>query len=97
MLQLGRFVLDYNGPLDVDHIDRNPLNNQKYNLRAVTDVVNLRNSGRALSDVPHIKGIYWDNLKGRYKAYVRRNKKLCYVGSYKEAKDAINALENRPE
>jgi predicted Zn-ribbon and HTH transcriptional regulator len=43
MLRMHRVVLGYEGNLDVDHRDGNPLNNTRANLRAVTRSVNGRN------------------------------------------------------
>lgn len=44
MLRMHRVVLGYDGPLDVDHINRNPLDNRRENLRAVTRSVNAKNT-----------------------------------------------------
>jgi hypothetical protein len=40
---LHRFILGYDGSLDIDHIDRWPWNNQKANLRIATRTVNNLN------------------------------------------------------
>ena len=42
---LHRYILGYDGDMDVDHINRNPLDNRKCNLRIVPRVVNLANNG----------------------------------------------------
>ena len=40
---LSRFLMNYTGPLEVDHLDRNALNNSLGNLRIVTHKINCNN------------------------------------------------------
>lgn len=42
---LHRYILGYDGPLDVDHINRDTLDNRKSNLRIVSRTVNCSNNG----------------------------------------------------
>jgi hypothetical protein len=44
LIRMHREVAGYSGPLDVDHIDRNTMNNTRANLRAVTRSINCRNT-----------------------------------------------------
>jgi hypothetical protein len=41
---MHRVVLGYGGPLDVDHRDRDTLNNQRHNIRIATRSENVRNT-----------------------------------------------------
>lgn len=62
-VSLQRYILDYDGPLDVDHINRNRLDNRKCNLRIVSRTVNASNNGD--------KGIY-QQADGKWKVKVCR-------------------------
>jgi hypothetical protein len=45
MIRMHRVVLGYDGPLDVDHVNRNALDNRRENLRIATRRENLLNRG----------------------------------------------------
>lgn len=64
----------------IDHIDRNPLNACKSNLREVTPTQNSYNSKS--------KGYYYDKKKGKYKSSIRINGKLKHIGSFNTPKEA---------
>ena len=69
--------------LVTDHIDRNPLNNQKSNLRFVTQRINLLNK-KVYGAVP-FKGIYKNH--NSYVAKININKKLIHLGSGKNPRE----------
>lgn len=48
---MHRLLVDCPPELEIDHIDRNPLNNQKANLRVVTHGMNLMNRSRRKSTI----------------------------------------------
>lgn len=58
---LHRFLLEPDTSLEVDHVDRNPSNNTRTNLRAVTHAENLRNQTVHTNNkqLCPVKGVYW--------------------------------------
>lgn len=78
---LHRYLLKYDGKLDVDHINRNVLDNRKENLRLVTKQQNQMNR--------KVKGVTYDKRRGKFVAQIMINRKQHYLGSadtFEEAK-----------
>ena len=70
----------------IDHIDRNPLNNNIENLRVVTNQENLWNRD--------CKGYCFDKAKGKYHAQICVNYKKKYLGYFENEDDARTAYLN---
>ena len=68
-ISLQRYILGYDGPLVVDHINRDTLDNRKSNLRIVTVAENTANNGHP--------GIY-QIANGKWKVKLRRYGKHYY-------------------
>lgn len=101
VILLHRFVFEhYHGPVpadkEVDHIDRDPLNNTPANLRAVTHSDNLSNIGKRRDNTSGFKGVFLVN-KGMPKPWhacitVRgRSLSLKYFATPAEAARAVDA------
>jgi hypothetical protein len=56
-IYLHRFILDFPVGI-VDHINRNPLDNRRTNLRIVTQAQNLMNRGKNKNNSSGYKGVY---------------------------------------
>lgn len=81
-LHLHRLILDYDGTLDVDHINMNGLDNRKSNLRIVDHKTNAANNRAAgVKQVP----------SGKYQAAVCRNYKTIYIGTFNTFDEAVLA------
>jgi hypothetical protein len=66
-----------------DHIDRNPLNNQKSNLRVASYAANAYNSTKTLGKfTSQYKGVYWDKIKGKWRARITVQQKLKSLGEF---------------
>lgn len=74
-----------------DHIDRNPLNNQKENLRPATSSQNSQNRTLSSANTSGFVGVSWDKESNKWAAYIRINKKHKRLGRFINKEDAIRA------
>jgi hypothetical protein len=74
--------------LEVDHIDGDGLNNQRFNLRICTKEQNRCNR-KPNGDKKYIGVCGLNN--GKFIAHIRHNKKLYHLGVFKTESDAAKA------
>jgi hypothetical protein len=82
------------GKKQVDHKDRNGLNNLRSNLRIVTPKENPRNNSRRAEskNSPYI-GVTWKPHAGAWRAQTRYNKEHIFLGYYSTAEEAGMAYD----
>jgi len=86
LIKLHQFILGRKKGLEIDHINGNPLDNRKINLRHVTHHQNSMNSlGR---------GIHFVKRKNKWVAYIKYKYKRYHLGYFNKEKDALFAREN---
>ncbi len=82
----------------IDHIDHDPLNNQRENLRPATYCQNLQNARLRSDSTSGIKGVSWHKQKQKWYVRIYREKKSYSGGLFThkgEARKAANALRRR--
>ena len=77
-------------PLEVDHIDRDPLNNRRSNLRIVTRWIQEGNHDFSASSSKKI-GVSFDNRLKKWKAQGSLDGKYVYLGVYETEEAAVLA------
>lgn len=66
----------------VDHINKNKLDNQKENLRICTSSQNQHNRPINQNNTSGYKGVTWHKGSGKWHAQIMINKKNKYLGSF---------------
>lgn len=87
---MHRSLIEAEG-LQVDHINRDKLDNRKENLRAVTDQQNKFNLGKHKNSPSKYKGVHWRESKSKWVAEIRHNRKTIYIGIFSDDRDAAIA------
>jgi len=76
---------------EIDHIDRNTLNNQKENLRVVNKAQNQMNSKSRNGSVSKFKGVGWHKRDKKWTAKICLNYKTRWLGYFNNEIDAAKA------
>ena len=94
-IRMHRFILGITDPkVQVDHDDRDGLNNQRYNLRPCTNGQNQANKPKMrLSDTSRYKGVYWDKQRGAFRAKLVVRGRKIYCGTFTDERDAALAYD----
>ena len=79
--------------MDVDHINRNGLDNRRMNLRLCTRSQNIGNAKIGGRNKTGFKGVYWNKEKGVFHAQIKVNCKTRHVGFFKTAIEASMAYQ----
>lgn len=83
---LGLFVNDKS----LDHIDGNPLNNRKSNLRICTQQQNMHNMKKPKTNTSGYKGVSWDKIQNKWIACIWLHKSI-HLGRFKNKIDGAIA------
>lgn len=85
---LHRVILNARGGMDVDHINGNPLDNRRENLRICTHSQNLINRGANRTNKTGYKGVSYHKRDRMYQAQIIVMYKRIHGGFFKTAKEA---------
>lgn len=90
-LPLGNFLLGVEGL--VDHINRDPLDFRKCNLRPADRTLNNWNRRKAANTLHQYKGVQWRPRDKRWCAKIHVNKKDKHLGTFTNIEEAARAYD----
>lgn len=91
---LHRFIMNAPKGMEVDHINGNPLDNRRINLRLCNSNQNKWNRTKSINKSSKFKGVYWDVRTRKWIVGIRKNYKHSYLGSFSLEQDAAKAYNN---
>lgn len=98
-LYMHRLIAGAGPNEQVDHWDRNGLNNQKFNLRLTDSSHNHGNTvcERKANRTSQYKGVYWDKARSKWGATIHFNGKTRALGRFEDETDAAHAYDSAAE
>jgi len=75
----------------VDHKNHDTLDNRMKNLRACTQVENMRNSGRRKNNTSGHRGVSWSKRSKKWQVHVMVNRKSIFIGMFESINNAVSA------
>lgn len=85
-------IMETAAGMETDHINGDPLDNRKYNLRVCTSAANQWNSRKMKGCAVKYKGVSKHKV-GKYQASIRLNQRLVYIGLFEKEIDAAMAYD----
>lgn len=92
-LSMHRTILEVPPGMEIDHKNRNRLDNRRENLRVCTRSQNEANRGIFPNNTSGIKGVSWDKVNKKWRAAIVHNCKYIHIGRYGNIEDASAAFE----
>lgn len=88
---MHRVILNAPKGSTVDHINRNPLDNRKANLRLCTHSQNSWNSGYRSNNTSGYRGVMWIQHHQRWAARIAAHGRRYHLGEFRDARAAALA------
>lgn len=78
----------------IDHVDGDPSNNQRANLREALHTQNMMNSRHRINNTSGYKGVSFDRSRGLWAAYINAHSTRHWLGYFKNKSAAVAAIDN---
>ena len=88
---MSHLILPCPPGLEVDHINRDKLDNRKSNLRLVTRSQNCANRGNFKNSRSKYKGVRWNKKMGLWEAAIRKDGVITTIGAFDDEVAAASA------
>lgn len=91
LIYLHNYLMDYipQPKMEIDHIDGNPCNNRKNNLKLVTRQQNIDNTKVRIDNQIGIRGVSQSKKTGLYKCDFSYHKQRFYFKDWKTVEEAV--------
>ena len=90
---LHRYLLNYDGKDVIDHINNNPLDNRKCNLRIVTKKQNSMNVSVSKNATSKYIGVSWAKNVNKWSCQISVNKKKIHLGLFEKEDEAAKCRD----
>lgn len=85
---MHRLLLGVSKGEQVDHLNRDRLDNRRSNLRVASQLENVLNTGLPSNNTSGVKGVYRHPKNPKWIAQIKRARKIRYLGSFDTLEEA---------
>lgn len=96
-IMMHREVLNYDGPLQIDHISGQTLDNRASNLRLASSTENAGNAKLSKRNTSGLKGVTWHSVAKKWMGQISANGVYRYLGLFSTAAKAHEAYMKAAE
>lgn len=89
-VSLHRLIMGFPQGADVDHINGDPLDNRRANLRICSHKENSRNTKLSKNNSSGVNGVRWNSDKRKWVARIKHNYKTIFLGYFDDLESAAS-------
>ena len=93
LITMHRLIMDAKKGDEIDHINRNKLDNRRSNLRLCTTSHNKANVERQPNNTSGMKGVSWHTRDRKWRAYIHVNQRVLNLGYFGSKVEAARAYD----
>lgn len=93
ILHMHQLIMGDPPGMQVDHVNRDGLDNRRANLRVATQSQNKANSGRYRNNASGFKGVYWRRSHQQWEAQITHQGRRYHLGYFRSPEDAARAYD----
>jgi len=90
---LSRYLMNPADGVEIDHKDRDPLNNRRSNLRIATSSQNSANTDR--KNASGFRGVHWNENNLNWRSRIQHEGDIYEIGSFSNKEDAALAYNEK--
>jgi hypothetical protein len=91
--RFSRMIMHPPEGIYIDHINGDPSDNRRKNLRLATELDNQRNMCLPKHNSSGFKGVSFRRDRGKFRAYISLHNKIKHLGTFENAEDAARAYD----
>jgi len=95
ILGMHRLIIPTKSGMKIDHINMNPLDNRRENLRICTHRQNLWNRIKPTNNTSGFKGVSWEKRRNKWRASICKNYKQFSLGEFFTKNEAALAYNRK--
>lgn len=88
VIRMHREIIQCPKDYEIDHINNNPLDNRKENLRICSRAENCRNMRKPKNNSSGYRGVSFEKRRNKYRAYITLDNKQIHLGQFNTAIEA---------
>lgn len=91
LVLMHRLVMGRPGQGEIDHINRDKVDNRRNNLRIVSHGDNMSNLPLASNNTSGVRGVDWDANRSKWRAQIQKSGKNMHLGRFDTIEEALSA------
>jgi len=95
IITMHRQIMGFPIMKEIDHVNRNGLDNRRCNLRQCNHSQNKKNNSKYKNNTSGLNGVCWNRYAKKWRASIYKDKKHVHIGYFNDKEEAGRAVDGK--